>query len=511
MSEGRTVNTFRNSSIALVYYVVSLLLNFVSRKVFLDKLGSEILGLNTTANNLLAFLNLAELGIGFAISFALYAPIAKGDKKAINEIVSLQGALYKRIAILIIGGAVILSLFFSLIFAKMELPLWYAYASFGVLLYSALLSYFINYRQIILTASQQDYKITLSYKVCPLIKILFQIFVLSYFPHPYIWWLVTEFLFTTIASLWLNIIIKKTHPYLAKSKENFRELRRRYPVIVTKVKQLFFHKIAAFAVTQTSSLIIYGFLSLTVVTLYGNYIILTSGVILLLNAVFNGVSASVGNLIATGDRKRILDVFEELFCFRFFLSSLLSICIYFFASDFIILWIGQEYVLPQSTVLLISLSMYLTISRGVVDTFLNGYGLFKDIWAPVVEAIINIAASIIGGAIWGLDGILGGAILSMIVIIFLWKPYFLFSQGIKYPIRCYVSLYARCLVAGAIMTLIALAIKRIIPINPSSSVIDFITVCGVVTVGISLAGYLTEYVMCRGMRQLTKRIFSFLH
>lgn len=218
MSESRTVNTFRNSSIALVYYGVSLLLNFVSRKVFLDKLGTEILGLNTTANNLLSFLNLAELGIGFAISFALYAPIATGDKDTINEIVSLQGALYKRIALLIIGGAVILSFFFPLIFAKMALPLWYAYASFGVLLYSALLSYFINYRQIILTASQQDYKITLSYKACLLIKILVQIFVLSYFPNPYIWWLATEFLFTTIASVWLNVIIKKNHPYLKKQK-----------------------------------------------------------------------------------------------------------------------------------------------------------------------------------------------------------------------------------------------------------------------------------------------------
>ncbi len=511
MSESRTVNTFRNSSIALVYYGVSLVLNFVSRKVFLDKLGTEILGLNTTANNLLSFLNLAELGIGFAISFALYAPIARGDQNAINEIVSLQGALYKRIALFIITGAVILSLFFPFIFAKMDLPLWYAYASFGVLMYSALLSYFINYRQIVLTASQQDYKITLSYKACLLIKILVQIFVLSYFPHPYIWWLVTEVIFTSIASIWLNLIIRKNHPYLENSKKCFKELRLKYPVIVKKVKQLFFHKIAAFAVTQTSSLIIYGFLSLTVVALYGNYLMLTSGAILLLTSVFNGVGASVGNLIALGEKKRILAVFEELFCVRFFLSALFSICIYCFASDFIILWIGKEYVLSQNTVLLISVSMYLTVSRGVVDTFLNGYGLFKDIWAPVAEAVINIGASIIGGAIWGLNGIIGGAILSLIVIIFLWKPYFLFSQGIKYPIGFYISLYSRCLIVGAIMTIMALVIRHFTPIDPSSSVTNFITVCILTAICTGGLGFVLEYVLCRGMRQFSKRIFMFLH
>lgn len=509
MSESRTINTFRNSSIALVYYGVSLILNFISRKVFLDKLGTEVLGLNTTANNLLSFLNLAELGIGFAISFALYAPIAKGDKQIINEIVSLQGCLYKRIAIFIIIGAIILSFFFPLIFAKMNLPLWYAYASFGVLLYSSMLSYFINYRQIILTASQQDYKITLSYKSCLLIKIIFQIFVLSYFSHPYIWWLVTEVIFTTIASVWLNIIIKKNHPYLQKTKNNFKELRSKYPIIVTKVKQLFFHKIAAFAVTQTSSLIIYGFLSLTVVTLYGNYLILTSGAILLLTSVFNGVGASVGNLIATGDKKHILAVFEELFCIRFFLSALFSICIYYFASDFIILWIGSQYVLSQTTVLLITISMYLGISRGVVDTFLNGYGLFKDIWAPVAEAVINIAASIIGGAIWGLNGILAGSILSLIVIVFLWKPYFLFSQGIKYAIKFYIALYAKCLIAGAVMTLTALIIRQYLPINPSSMVINFIIVCLVAFFGAGFFGFITEYFLCPGMRNFSKRIFKF--
>lgn len=511
MSESRTVNTLRNSSIALIYYGVSLLLNFVSRKVFLDKLGMEILGLNTTANNLLSFLNLAELGIGFAISFALYTPIAKGDKDAINEIVSLQGALYKRIALFIIAGAAILSLFFPLIFAKMALPMWYAYASFGVLLYSALLSYFINYRQIILTASQQDYKITLSYKACLLIKILFQIFVLSYFDNPYIWWLATEVIFTTLASLWLNVIIRRNHPYLERSKQSFRELRRKYPLIVTKVKQLFFHKIAAFAVTQTSSLIIYGFLSLTAVTLYGNYLLLTSGAILLLSSVFNGVGASVGNLIASGDRSRILSVFEELFCVRFLLSALSSICICCFASDFVILWIGPDYVLPPATVVLISISMYLTVSRGVVDTFLNGYGLFKDIWAPVAEAVINIGASIAGGALWGLNGIIGGAVLSMVLIVFLWKPHFLFSQGIRYPIGFYVTIYAKCLIVGAVMTLLALAIKRYTPIDASSSATDFIIVCSLVAVVICIAGFVAEYILCKGMRQFSRRIFSFLH
>ena len=99
---------------ALVFYFINLILQFFSRKIFLDYLGAEVLGLNTTATNLLQFLNLAELGIGSAIACTLYKPLLEKDTVAINEIVSLQGWLYRRIAWIVIAGSVVLMAFFPL-------------------------------------------------------------------------------------------------------------------------------------------------------------------------------------------------------------------------------------------------------------------------------------------------------------------------------------------------------------------------------------------------------------
>lgn len=169
--ESRTAKSIRNSSVALIMYAINLILQFYSRKIFLEYLGTEILGLNTTATNLLQFLNLAELGINSAVGFTLYKPLHKKDYDSINEIVSLQGYLYRHIAYFVMGGAIVIMLFFPMIFNKMKLPLWYAYASFGVLLMSSLLGYFVNFRQIVLSANQQEYKIQLSYKSITLLKV----------------------------------------------------------------------------------------------------------------------------------------------------------------------------------------------------------------------------------------------------------------------------------------------------------------------------------------------------
>lgn len=148
----RTSKSIRNSKVALIYTFFNSILSFFSRKIFLDHLGTEILGLNTTAVNILQFLNLAELGIGTAVTFTIYKPLFEKDYESVNEIVSVQGWLYRRIAWWMIGGALVAMCLFPFIFNKMELPLWYAYASFGVLLVSSLLGYFVNYKQIILSA-----------------------------------------------------------------------------------------------------------------------------------------------------------------------------------------------------------------------------------------------------------------------------------------------------------------------------------------------------------------------
>lgn len=510
MVESRTNKSIKNSIVALVYYLINLILQFFSRKIFIDHLGTEILGLNTTLSNLLQFLNLAELGIGTAIACTLYKPLFNKDQATIIEIISLQGWLYRRIAYIISGGALFLMCLFPWIFAKTPLPIWYAYMSFIALLTSALLSYFVNYRQILLSADQKDYKILYSYKSVILIKVLFQIIVVKYFNYGYIWWCILEVIFAFIASYALNKTILRFYPFLKTSISKGAQLRSKYPEIITKVKQIFFHKIAGFTLTQTSPLIIYAYTSLTLVALYGNYMLIITGATTLMAAIFNSMNAGVGNLVAQGDKQNILKVFNELFSIRFLISCVVCFAFYTLTPSFITLWLGSEYLMSNNILILMIAIMYINITRTSIDVYLNAYGLFRDIWAPITEAILNIGMSILLGYLFGITGILSGVLLSLIAIVFIWKPYFLFRSGFKISIIQYINMYIKHIIAAILTYIVTVTIIKHITINPTDSFAALAYSAAIYITIFSIILLALLYVLSSGLRDFIHRLLSII-
>lgn len=442
----------------MIFYFVNLVLQFYSRKIFLEYLGTEILGLNTTAANLLQFLNLAELGISSAVGFTLYRPLKDKDINTINEIVHLQGHLYRRIALIIIVAGIALMAFFPLIFAKIHLPLWYAYAVFTVFLTSALLGYFVNYKQIILSANQEEYKIRLSYNSIILLKILVQIVVVSHIDNPYVWWMVVELAGAVAASFSLSLMTRRSAPYLKKTSLSYSALKEKYHELTIKIRQLFVHKLSYFAAGQITPLVIYGYMTLTDVTRYENYMILVWGGLSLTNAVFNGLMASVGNLVVSESADKIYSVFKELFSVRFWFASCLCFAIFFFGTPLVRLWIGPSFELPSSSLLLIDLILFIQITRNNADSFLFAYQLVRDIWAPLVEFGINISLSLWLGYYYGLDGILTGFLISLIIIPLLWKAYYTFHAGFKRSYKGYLVI----LIKHAVITFVVFYVSSII-------------------------------------------------
>ena len=448
-NESRVKKTMLNAKMNLICYFISLITAFFTRKILLDYLGAEFIGLTGTLGSLLLFLNLAELGIGTAIGYVLYKPIADGDKFKINEVISVLGYLYRKIGYAIFAGGVILSFFLPLIFPDTSFSLGVVYVGFYAYLTTSLIGYFVNYHAALLSADQRNYIVTGYFQMTITSKVILQM-VLAIYTGSFYVYLIVELLSGVINASILNWKINKTYPWLKSEIKLGRELYKKYPEIATYTKQIFAHRVGGVVQGQLTPFLIYTFVSLPVVALYTNYTILTQKLEGLIAGVINSTGAAIGNLIAEGNKNKILKVFKELLAIRLFVASIAAACIYTFASPFIGVWLGNEYILGNHTVALIAILSGLAIARGVLDQFCYGCGLFADVWAPYAESLIMVVFAVAGGYYYGLPGVLCGPLVSIIAIIYVWKPYYLFSRGFKLPVIKYWKLFAINILATVI-------------------------------------------------------------
>lgn len=438
--ESRVKKSFLNARMNLICYMASLVVAFFTRKVFLDQLGTEFIGLTGTLQSLLGFLNLAELGVGTAIGYVLYKPIFDDNKEKINEIISVFGYLYRCIGLVILGAGIILSLFLPLIFPNTTFSLGVIYLGFYAYLFSSMLGYFVNYKQTLLSADQRNYEVTGYYQAVTSTKMILQMFLALYI-QSFILFLSIEIIFSIIYSIVLTYRINKVYPWIESDIKLGKKLFKKYPEIGKYVKQLFIHKIGAFVQYQITPFLIYSYVSLPIVALYGNYTLITQKIQGFVTGILDSTSAGVGNLISEGDKEKIYKTYKELFAVRFLTSGILTACIFHLCNAFISVWLGDEYPLSTLIVLLISIQFFLAVFRGTTDQFIFGYGLFYDVWAPAVESAIFIVTAMIAGSIWGLPGVLCGPLISTIIIVYIWKPYFLFNKGFKKSVFQYIQLF----------------------------------------------------------------------
>ena len=462
----RAKKSIKNAVVSTTYFLISLFLGFFSRKLFFDYLGSEVLGLGTTAKDLIAFLQISELGIATAISFLLYKPLHEDDHEKIKEIVTVQGWLYQRIGVFIIAAACVLMCFFPSIFAKSNVPLGYTYIVFLAYLIGTLFSYFFNFRLIVLSAHQKQYKVVRVFQSTEIVKILLQIVAVSTLKNPFYWWIGLE-LVARIASTILNdILIRKEYPWLKLEMRNGKEYLARNKEIIKKTKQVFVHRIAGTALRNSSSPILYAFTSLTTVAFYGNYQIILSKITRLIGNLFSSTAAGVGDLVAEGNKRGIMRVFWELFDSRLLVAGIILIASYQLTDPFISAWLSPEYVLGKKFLFIYLIMQGILMTRETVDSFINAHGIFQDIWSPIAEAIINIGLSILFGYLWGLEGIILGVTISLVLLVEIWKPIFLFKVGFKESVLPYFTKLAGRL---ALIAAAAILVTKVSPLLPMAS------------------------------------------
>lgn len=493
-----------NARVNLIFYFLTLALSFFSRKIFLDTLGADFVGLTGTLQNLLGFLNLAELGIGSAIGYVLYKPLFDHDETKINEIISVFGYLYRWIGKIILIAGCILACFLPLIFPNTEFDLGLIFFAYFSFLASSLIGYFANYKQTLLGADQKNYVVTAYFQTATIIKTIIQM-ALAYYTGNYYLWVIVELSFGIIYSFILNWKINQVYPWLRSEVSQGRILFKKYPEVMKYTKQLFVHKFTTFIQFQTTPFLIYAFVSLQTVAFYGNYTIITDKLSVFIGNLLGSTGAGVGNLIAEGDRNKIMKVFWELLAIRFWFASIFIFALYFLLEPFIILWLGKQYILNKSILIILLCNVFIMQTRGVTDQFLYGYGLFRDVWAPIAEAVIYLVVALIAGSCLGLKGVLLGGIISMLIIVCGWKPVFLFKSGFHFPLYIYWFNWGKHLFLMFITFIIGDYVVALITIDPAENYWEWIKYAMCITSIFVLMYTSVLSLFSQGMRSFLQR------
>ena len=503
--ESRTHKSVLNAKVNLLFYLLALLVSFFSRRIFLEHLGADFIGLTGTLQNILGYLNLAELGLGGAVCYALYKPIADGNREEINRIVSVFGCLYRYIGCFVLGAALLVSLFLPFIFRHTLFELGIIYFAFFSFLASSLIGYFVNYRSILLYADQKNYVVTAYFQTAILVKTFIQMASVYYMGNLYLW-VAVELGFGIIHAIILNWKIRQTYPWLSAHATAGKQLRGQYPEIVRKTKQVFVHKIKDFLLQQSDQILIFAFVSLKMVAYYGNYTMVIMRITMLFNTVMDGIVAGVGNLIAEGDKQKIYKVFWEMVFIRYLIAGIVVFAVYHGIQPFICLWLGEEYLLSSTVLFLLLVNTFIMLSRGAVDIFNVAYGNYHDTWSAWVEGVINISVTLVSCSLWGLPGVIIGKIASLIPIIVVWKPLFLYRTSFKQSMGHYWKNIAVILACFACSFGIASTCARFLPLNPYHNFMEWVGYCLILTALFSLLYLSSLLLLTEGAKNMMRRV-----
>ncbi len=439
-SKSRTQSSFKNITFSILGVGLTILLQFVSRKVFIQLLSEEYLGLGGLFSNILSVLALSELGIGSAMTFALYAPVASGDKEKIKSLMSLYRKIYNLIGcvILVLGSA--LTPFLHLLIKDMpDMP----YIRVYYLLYVANsgISYFYTYKRTLIICNQDNYISSITTTLSSILTKVLQIALLV-LTHSYLAYLIVQIAMTRIENIVISRIADKQYPYLKE--KNIADLApEEKDKIKTNVKAMFCHKIGTVVVNATDNIIISKILGLATAGLFSNYVLITDNVNKLALTAIKATSASVGNMLVNESKEKCYSIYKNMMFANFVIMCFCSCALLCLFQPFITLWLGEKYLLDTTFVLILVACFYFFGMRTVTLVYKEAAGLFRpDRYKALIESAANLAFSIPLTYLLGISGVKLGTLLSTILIPFWIEGYVLFKYFFERKVWQYLLIQA---------------------------------------------------------------------
>lgn len=405
----RKQNSMKNIITSVITNIITIIIGLIAQKLFIKVLGTEYLGLNGLFTNMITMLGIVELGIGNAIIYNLYKPIAENNINKIKSLMHFYKKSYRLITLLItiIGITIIPFLPFLVNEVNINISINLVYILF---LLDIICSYFLSYKRSILYANQKNYIINIVHIIYIFLLNLFQLVVLCLTKN-YYFYLIIKIIMRILENLLISRIVNKMYAYINETADKLSEETQKD--IFTKIKALFFHKIGTFVVLGTDNIIISKFFGLATVGLYSNYYLVINAVQVVFSQIILAFTASVGNMLVTEESDKCYDVFKKIRFLNYWIAVFASTAILVVIDSFIKIWIGEGFILLFLVLVVLVINLYQKLMRNSYIAFKEAAGIYyEDRFVPLIESILNIVFSIILCNIFGLAGVFMGTIIS---------------------------------------------------------------------------------------------------
>ncbi|MDR2593506.1 MAG: oligosaccharide flippase family protein [Fibromonadaceae bacterium] len=495
----RTHKSIKNVGIMLLTQLITLVLAFVSRTVFIKTLGAEYLGLNGLFSNILNALSLAEMGIGTAIAYALYKPIAENDTEQIKSILAFYRKCYFSIGIFIIAiGCLIIPFLPYLIKGEVSVPV-NIHNVYLCFLANSAITYFFAHKRTIIDETQNKYLTTSVDFIINTIISIIQIIILWQFKD-YMLFLFAKILGTLVGSIIILIFANRKFPYIIEKAVVLSSSAKKK--IWSNVSILFFHKFGGVVILGSDFLIISAFVGIEAVGIYSNYTLIVGTITVFCNLFVMGANASIGNAIATLSKKEVYVVFRRMAFLIFCTCGFSAVCLVNLLNPFVELWVGKDYLLSNAIVYVIVANFFFMQNRWLILAFRSDAGIFRpDMYKPLIEVVFNLSLSIFLVRIYGVLGVLIGTLANTFFVCIWVEMYIVHKYIFAISTAGYLKMYAVQTLALLISCVLAIYINNFIEPLVGKLVISIL---------VTTIVYLLFFFRTEEFKYFGKLIFSFL-
>ena len=460
----RTRKSLRNIAVTFGLQGLSILVSFFARQYFIARLGTSYLGLNGIFENVLSMLSLAELGFSTAFMFALFKPIAEDDRARIVALMGMFRKVYGIIGAIIFGaGLAVIPLLH--LFIKTDIDFSSVILYYVLYLSAVSVTYLFSYKKTLLIANQDKYITSIvTYSAFCLLNGA-QVLLLR-LTGSYALFLGALIVTNLSEGIIVNAVSNRRYAYLKEIPAGIVPKEDR-AFIKRNVRALFIHRIGGVVIDGTDNIVISAYVGLTQVGIYSNYLLALNAVSIVLGQIFSALTASVGNLGVTDNKKRYYEVYNVGLYVNALLFMSLASVLWFVVDDFVV-WLGSPALLDRTALAVVLVNFLINGMRRITASYREAQALYwYDRYKPIAESIVNLGVSVWLAQTIGIAGVFIGTLVSLLLTSFWVEPYILFKYGFGLKLREYFKKYALYLLVGGLSFAAVLGLRSLWRFEPT--------------------------------------------